>query len=228
MELSIDTSTRYAAVGLSRQGETLAEMAWRSERNHSVELVPAIRELMDRPGIQMKQVEAIFVAAGPGAFSALRVGISTAKALAVGLDVPLVSVGTLEIEAQPYLGMGTPVCALIEGGRKKLYVARYPASPENPTPEYDVLSHEDLISTVDSVTLLCGEGVRAVADMLRERSGGDARMANVHPPTRKASVLAQLGHRRREAGGHGDPEAVHPIYLRSAQVDNAQSTRARI
>ena len=106
MELSIDTSTRYATVGLSSEGKTLAELAWRSERNHSVELVPAIKELMGQVRAEMGELKAVFVARGPGAFSALRVGMSTAKGMAVGLQVPLSSIPTLDIEAQPYMGAG--------------------------------------------------------------------------------------------------------------------------
>ena len=108
MELSIDTSTRYASVALSRSGECVAELTWRSERNHSVELAPTVRDLMGRDSVAMSELDAVFVAAGPGAFSALRVGMSLAKTLASALKVPLVSVGTLEVEAQPYLGLGVP------------------------------------------------------------------------------------------------------------------------
>ena len=57
------------------------------------------------------------MALGPGGFSALRVGISVAKGLALPLDIPLVGVGTLEMEAYPYAGAGIPVCPLLEAGR---------------------------------------------------------------------------------------------------------------
>ena len=124
MELTIDTSTRYAAVGLSAGGETLRELTWRSERNHSVELAPAIREVMSQAGVSMADLEAVFVARGPGAFSALRVGMSLAKAIASARRLPLVAVGTLEVEAQPYAGLGYPVLAVVDAGRRALYVAK--------------------------------------------------------------------------------------------------------
>ena len=75
MELSIDTATRYAAVAISSKGEMVMELAWRSERNHSVELVPAIRRLMDQAGVAMGDIDGILVARGPGGFSALRVTV---------------------------------------------------------------------------------------------------------------------------------------------------------
>ena len=87
MELAIDTSTRHATVGLSREGNTIAELAWRSERNHSVELVPSIQRLMAHARTEMHALSAIYLAIGPGAFSALRVGMSTAIAMATPMNI---------------------------------------------------------------------------------------------------------------------------------------------
>ena len=89
MELSIDTSTRYASIGLSSGGESVVELTWRSDRNHSVELIPSIQMLLKRVGIALRDLEAIYIASGPGGFSALRVGMSAAKAMAMSLDIPL-------------------------------------------------------------------------------------------------------------------------------------------
>ena len=101
------------------------ELSWRSDRNHSVELVPAIREVMSWRRVKMADLDAVFVARGPGGFSALRVGMSTAKTMADALDVPLVSVPTLDIEARPYLGLGRRVCAVMPAGRERVYFADY-------------------------------------------------------------------------------------------------------
>ena len=224
MELSIDTSTRYASAAVSRRGECVAELTWRSERNHSVELVPAIRELMSRGGIDVTQIDALFVAGGPGGFSALRVGVSTAKALAMGLKAPLVSVGTLEIEAHPYLGLGVPVCAVIEAGRDRLYVASYGALGSS-APEYGVSTYEELASSMRDGVVLCGEGASAAADALRQHAGRAAAIA-MTPPTRRASTLARLGFERWRSGADDDPASFEPMYLRSSQVDTAQRTWA--
>ncbi len=222
MELSIDTSTRYAAVGLSRQGQTFVELCWRSEQNHSVELVPAILEVMRRARVSMGQLEAIFVAKGPGAFSALRVGMSTAKAMAVALGVPLVGVGTLDIEAAPYFGLGHTVYAVIQAGQDRVYVGRYPANEHPLEPDYQVLGHEALAAEVGAPTLFCGEGARALEDMLRERLQERAIVARARPPTRRPGFLAQLGYQWLQMGATDNPDTLQPLYLRSSQVSEAQ------
>ena len=227
MELSIDTSTRYAAVGLSNQGQAAVEIKWRSERNHSVELVPAIQRLMEQARVEMRQLEAVFVARGPGAFSALRVGMSTAKSLAMGLNVPIVSVGTLDIEAQPYRGVGVPVKALIGAGANRLYVGTYSATAGTGDPTYEVLTHDEWESSIEpGETLYCGEGLQPVADLIQRRLDGRALLANVPPPTRGTGVLADLAYRRWQADDADDPASLQPVYLRSAQVASARRAEA--
>ena len=227
MELSIDSSTRYACVGLSRRGEALAELAWRSDRNHSVELVPAIRELLEHRAAEFHEIEAVFVAAGPGGFSALRVGMSTAKSLAVALGVPLVAVVTLDVEAQPYLALGAQVVALMEAGRERLYVGSYSGPLDSASPEYAVLERQETLSKIDADSIVCGEGVRAIAEEVREVLGGNARLVDVPPPTRRAGVLADLAYGRWQSGHADDPATLQPLYLRSSQIDSANRTRVR-
>ena len=225
MELSIDTSTRYASVALSADGEVVAELNWRSDRNHSVELAPAMRRLMGHAGVDVQGLRAVFVAGGPGAFSALRVGMSTAKTLADSLEIPLVSIGTLDVEASPYLGLGAPVRALIEAGRSRLYVGRFETGQTETG--YEVVEYEELGPPANGETLFCGEAVATRAGDLRERLGESARLVKVPPPTRRPAVLAALAQRRLESGETDDPATLQPIYLRSAQVDTARRTWSR-
>lgn len=221
MELAIDTSTRFASVGLSRQGELAAELTWHSERNHSVELVPSIKTLLDYVGSGVSQIEAIYIAAGPGGFSALRVGMSAAKAMAVSLDVPLVAVGTLDIEAQPYLGLQRPICALIGAGRGRLYIGRFDCDVQ---PAYSVIEHGALGAAASANALFCGEGVAATADLIRAEFGDDAAIAAVAPPTRRAGVMAAMGYDALQRGRITDVNSLEPIYLRSSQIAAANRT----
>ena len=229
MELCIDTSTRYAMVGVSRQGEAVAELAWRSNRNHSVELAPALRKIMAHAKVVMADVDAIFVAGGPGAFSALRVGMSAAKGMGKALGVPLVSVGTLDVEAFPYLGLGKEVCALIGAGRNRLYVGAYPVSGDNRQPTADVMQHEEFFAQdLREDVIYCGEGVQDVRDTLVERVSQRGLVANVRPPTRRAGVMASLGYLRLMNGEADDPATLQPMYLRGgSQIYTARQVSTK-
>ena len=224
MELAIDTSTRYASIGLSSQGESVVELTWRSERNHSVELVPSIRRLLKRADIGVKDLNAIYIASGPGGFSALRVGMSAAKAMAVSLDIPLVAVATLDIEAQPYLGLGSPVCALVGAGRRRLYIGDFGDDREGAQPVYRVIEHGELATEAPADALFCGEGVSQVADLIRDTFGPSAKIANASLPTRHAGALGALGYRLLQEGGIADAFSLEPLYLRSSQVSTANRT----
>ena len=229
MELSIDTSTRYASVAISSQGGVTMELTWRSEQNHSAELVPTMRHLIKQADVEMRQIEAIFVAKGPGGFSALRVGISVAKALAMAQSIPLVAIGTLDIEAQPYLGLGIPLCAVIGAGRRLVYSAFYDAQPQatgNRQAEYRVETPEDLASLVDKGMMLCGEGTQAVFNVLQQISGTSPLVVDAHPPTRRPGALALLGYRRLQASDTDDPETLRPLYIHGSQFETAQPSWA--
>ena len=154
MELSIDTSTRYASVALSKNGQVSHALSWRSEQNHSVECVPAIRRLMEQAGVSPEDVEAVFVARGPGGFSALRVGVSVAKAMSMAQSIPLVAVGSLHVEAYPYLGLGRPVCAVMTAGKKTLYAGRFdPNAGTHEDGVYEVEAPEDVAAESPENTL---------------------------------------------------------------------------
>ena len=221
MELAIDTSTRFASIGLSSQGESVVELTWRSERNHSVELVPNIMRLFKRGRIGVKDLNAIYIATGPGGFSALRVGMSAAKAMAASLDIPLIAVGTLDIEAQPYLGLGSPVCALVGAGRRRLYLGDF---REGAQPVYRVIEHGELATAAQVDALFCGEGVPQVAELIRSAFGDDAKIANAPLPTRHAGALGALGYMKLQVGGIADAFSLEPLYLRSSQVNTANRT----
>ena len=222
MELVIDTSTRYAAVGLSEAGEIVTQVCWRSAQNHSVELIPAVQRMFDGSDFRIEDLDAVFVAKGPGGFSALRVGMSTAKALAMAGGLPLVAVGTLDVELAPYQGLGLPAWAIIEAGRDILYVARSDGhSSGRGELEYEVLSKDELVEAITVRTLLCGEAAWTLRGWLSNRLEARAVVAQNPLPSRHPQALASLGYDRLVRDDIDDPDTLQPIYIRGSQFDVA-------
>ena len=113
MLLSIDTSSRHGGVALSDlEGQVVEARLWRSTANHTAQLMPAVAELLAAQGIRATDLHGVAVALGPGPFSALRVGVSAAKGLAIAAGYPIVGVDTLALEAFPHMTPDGIVSAL--------------------------------------------------------------------------------------------------------------------
>src|SRR5918997_2719818 len=103
MELTIDTALPLASVAFTEQGALIAELTWSSSRGHAADLLPSIDRLLDTTGRARDEIAAVFVNRGPGGYAGLRVGISTALALAFALGADILGYGRLEADAYPYL-----------------------------------------------------------------------------------------------------------------------------
>ena len=217
-------------MGLSREGEPLWETTWRSERNHTVELAPAVEALLDRAGAAPGDLRAVFVALGPGGFSALRVGMSVAKAMAEALDIPLLGVGTLEIEAFPYASTGLPLCPMLEVGRGEVAWALFQDSGGDwhRLREEEIAAPEKVVSTAPPGTLFCGEAAWTVGDLLHGSASEEVTVIAAPPPTRRASSLARLGFRRLSHGLADDRATLQPLYLRRPSITMPKVKRGAV
>lgn len=216
MLLAIDTSTRNAGVALARQGQVVAARSWRSAVNHTAELMPAVAHLLEASGLSVQDLDGIAVALGPGGFSALRVGMSVAKGLALASGKPMAGIGTLDAEAQPCLQSGLPVCALLDAGRSEVSSAYF--GPDGQRLREDrICPPTELLEEVAGPALFCGEGTAAHAEVIRERLGDRALVVG-HSPAARLWALATLGHERLEAGEPDDVATLQPYYLRMPSI----------
>ncbi len=125
--LAIDTSTRWAGVGLTGAGEPI-ELAWRSEQNHGAELMDRILQILGDRDASVADIDCVAVAIGPGGFSALRVGLATAKGLVAPTGKPIIGISTFDLEAMSHWPSPDPLVAVIDAGSSGLAWARYAAS----------------------------------------------------------------------------------------------------
>ena len=216
MLLAIDTSTRNAGVALARDGQVVSSRSWRSAVNHTSELMPAAAQLLQTAGIMAPDLDGIAVALGPGGFSALRVGMSVAKGLAMATGKPLVGVGTLDAEAQPYFQSGLPVCALLDAGRSEVSSGYF--GPDGQRIREDrICPPPELLDELSGTTLICGEGVASHIPLIRETLGDRAILVN-HSPAARLWALAQLAQHRLDSGEEDDVRTLQPYYLRMPTI----------
>jgi len=94
--LNIETSTKVCGVSLSKNGELLDAKESHEDNSHSANLAPFIDQLLKKNNIEYSQLSAIAISKGPGSYTGLRIGTSTAKGLCFALDIPLIAIGTLD------------------------------------------------------------------------------------------------------------------------------------
>src|ERR1700761_7507521 len=131
--LQIETATTVCSVALAKDGVVLAYRQI-DERNIHAEIITIfINELIAEAGIQYKSIDAIAVSSGPGSYTGLRIGISTAKGLCYALDKPLIAVETLAamadgIRAEENSYQQTLLCPMIDARRMEVYTAVFDAA----------------------------------------------------------------------------------------------------
>lgn len=101
--LSIDTSTHVCSVAIHRSGNLMANADLFIEKSHSASLNQLIEQLLQHCDYEFNQLNGIAVSSGPGSYTGLRIGISTAKGLCYALDVPLIGVSSLDAMAVQFI-----------------------------------------------------------------------------------------------------------------------------
>lgn len=124
--LSIETATEACSLALMRDANVLAEVHLQISKAHATQLAPLIQTIMQATGTAWKQLDAVAVSMGPGSYTGLRIGVSTAKGLCFAHDLPLIGVNTLEAMAQRvpvFAQEGDLVLSVVDARRDEVFAA---------------------------------------------------------------------------------------------------------
>ena len=212
--LGIDTSTSQGGIALY-DGQTLSTRSWPSDRSHTTTLLAEINQLLDRAEISVRDLAAVAIATGPGAFTGLRVGFGVAKGFHLATGVPLIGIPTLEAAALAFASCGTPIVAVVGGGRGRVVWAWYEASTQGlrqaRTPRNGTVG--ELIDELNGSgpVLVTGEIAHDQTGLIDEIDGVSV------PPValrlRQPAALAELAWRRWQARDVDQAGALEPVYL---------------
>ncbi|MBX2997063.1 MAG: tRNA (adenosine(37)-N6)-threonylcarbamoyltransferase complex dimerization subunit type 1 TsaB [Caldilineaceae bacterium] len=227
MILALDTATTTASLALYAPIEkaVLAEQTWQARRRQTEDLLPVLQEMMARLALTPAAIHTIAVTTGPGSFTGVRIGISVAKGIALGLPTlpSLIGLPTLCVTAAPWfvpakqVGIGE-ICAFLGAGRGRYNWAIFP--PDDPLRRPEAMDHfvgnvdgleADLLSRSHPIWLV-GEITQSVAEMA-------ARLPHVClmdevSGLRRASQLARLAAFHHVAGNVDTADSLQPLYLR--------------
>jgi tRNA threonylcarbamoyladenosine biosynthesis protein TsaB len=199
--------------------QVLAEMHWQTKTHHTIELAPAVDELITRCNIKPVELKAIACALGPGSFTSLRIGLAFAKGLALSLRIPILGIPTFDylVASQPL--QAYPLVAVLPAGRRRLAVGWY-RNEENrwrSSEEPVIMTAEDLSSLITEPTIICGE-FDAEERQILGRKWKNALLASPAQCVRHPGMLAELGWTRFKAGEQDEPISLAPIYLHIAEA----------
>jgi tRNA threonylcarbamoyladenosine biosynthesis protein TsaB len=221
MVLGIETATSLGSIALVTESEVIAEYTLNIRRTHSERLMGMIARLLSDTDVALTDLDGIAVSIGPGSFTGLRIGLSTAKGLCFANTLPLTAVPTLEAMASRMCFARYPVCPLLDARKQEVYAAIYDVSDgavrEALAP--GTISIEDLLKQIPRPAIFSGDGSTIFRDPIREKLGDDAFFVPSDAAHPDAAAVARLGLSAFRKGEHAEFFGLEPIYLRRSEAE---------
>jgi len=214
MLLAVDTSTAQMGLALYNGAQVLAESLWITRQHHTVELAPALAELLARGGLAVDEVGALGVALGPGSFTSLRVGLAFAKGLALARHVPIIGIPTLDIVAAAQPASRLPLVVVLQAGRSRLAVGWYKRTRSGWRSEGParVATADSLADEIERPTLVAGE-LSADDRQRLVRKRVNVVLVSPAQSVRRPAILAELAWKSWQAGQSDEVASLAPMYL---------------
>ena len=229
--LALESSATAASVALCEDERLIAQSFRDTGLTHSQTLLPMTEELLAHCGLSVSDLDLIAVAAGPGSFTGLRIGVATAKGLAWAAELPCAGCSTLEAMAWSLAGFDGEICAAMDARRHQVYNARFRAENGqlHRLTADRAISLEDLIEELrgtETTQVVMGDGAKLCFDALTA-AGIPARLAPPNLRQQTAWGVARLGLELARAGKTVSPGALVPVYHRLSQAERERLAREK-
>lgn len=240
--LAIDSSGMTATVAVVEDTQTIAEYTVNFKKTHSQTLLPMIDTMGKMIELDLKSIDAIAVAGGPGSFTGLRIGSATAKGLGLALEKPLIHVPTVDGLAYNLYGCQDIICPIMDARRKQVYTGMYTfarreleGSKETEL-VLDVLEAQNA-SPIDELierlnihgrpVLFLGDGVPVYQDVIREKMRVPFSFAPASANRQRAAVVGALGIQYYKEEKFETAMEHQPDYLRVSQAERERAEKER-
>ena len=221
--LALETSGRAGSVAALDGTQLLAERTLDAARGSAATLAPAIRELLADVQWRAADVQVVAVAAGPGSFTGLRIGVMTAKTLAYALGADCIAVDTLDVIARQAPGDARPLWAVLDAGRDDLFAARYLSNSDSG--ELVALRPTALVRSADwRAELKAGDWISGpLPARFEPLLPGGVQLVELPLRLPQAHTVGRLALARHAAGGRDDLWELAPNYYRLSAAEERRT-----
>jgi tRNA threonylcarbamoyladenosine biosynthesis protein TsaB len=232
--LALDSSGLVASVAIVVDDITVAEYTINHKKTHSQTLLPMLNEVKEMTELDLKTVDAIAVAAGPGSFTGLRIGSATAKGLGLALDIPIIPVPTVDALAYNLYGSDKIICPLMDARRNQVYTGIYTFEKS----KLIILEKQcaaDISEIVDKINNMCseynkeaiflGDGVDVYRNKIEEIIKADYYFAPACANRQRAAAVATLAMQLYQNGIYETAADHAPNYLRLSQAEREKKEK---
>jgi len=222
MILSIETATDKSSVAMHDKGKLIGLIELHLDKSHSGYLTVIIEQLLNNCSINKDDIEAIAVSVGPGSYTGLRIGVSTAKGLCYALEKPLIAVNTLEIMARQVIdnfvdnsNNSLLFCPMIDARRMEVYASIFNTEYICIVETKPIVVDENSFSEYsdNNLMILFGNGARKCMEVLPKYKF--QLIDDVYP---SAKYLGQLAYESFQKNEFADVAYLEPLYLKAYQA----------
>lgn len=224
--LATDTTTRYGSVALVSEGNLLAEVNYVSPSSHSRQVFQAMDELLKVAGKKLSELDGLAIAAGPGSFTGIRIGLSLVKALASASKKPVASISALQALAHKVIFPGVEyISPVIDARKGEIFACAYRLAGSEleeivAAAAYNPEAYLNLLPK-DSPVYFIGTGVDLYWPLIKEQLGQRARIIN--RSYHLAAEIGLLGEELLKLGRGLNPAQLEPIYYRQSQAEEKKA-----
>ncbi len=215
--LGIDTSSSSLSVAVTDDSFLKAEITINHKLTHSKQLMPEIDRLLKSLNMKIKDIDLIGVCIGPGSFTGIRIGVATANAMAMGLDIPVIGISSMQAMAYSFYGTEKTVAATLDAQRDRVYAAFYRFEKDKMITlrADDVLEIDELKAKMESFDnpVLCGDALFMMDEIPKNII--KANRANTYIRGSSVCELAEMIYKN----DNDRPQFAEPVYLRKSQAE---------
>ncbi|UCE78071.1 MAG: tRNA (adenosine(37)-N6)-threonylcarbamoyltransferase complex dimerization subunit type 1 TsaB [Nitrospiraceae bacterium] len=220
--LAIETSTMLGgAAVVDEQDGLIAEIRLNIKTTHSERLMTAVDTILKQSELKLNDIDAVAVSTGPGSFTGLRIGLSTAKGLCYASGRPLVTVPTLEAFAWNFTFSKHPICLMLDARKKEVYAAVFQWKERGfkKIISETIVKPSELFKKLVGSTVFAGDGVKLYEDQITEHMKDRAILAPPEKMVPFPSNIAMLGLRKALKREFSSASYAVPFYIRKSEAE---------